>query len=97
MNQICNAIKHLHSMNIAHRDLKPENLLITIENEQEVIKLIDFGFAKEVDNGLKTPVFTTYYAAPEILNNCSLKLNEMKLYNKSCDIWSLGVIMYLFR
>jgi serine/threonine protein kinase len=97
MNQICNAIKHLHSMNIAHRDLKPENLLISNENEQEVIKLIDFGFAKEVDHGLKTPVFTTYYAAPEILKNRSLKLNEMKSYDKSCDIWSLGVIMYLFR
>jgi mitogen-activated protein kinase-activated protein kinase 5 len=97
MYQICNAIQHLHSMNIAHRDLKPENLLITNEKEQEVIKLIDFGFAKVVDHGLMTPCFTTYYAAPEILKNRSLKLNEMKLYDKSCDIWSLGVIMYLFR
>lgn len=88
MHQICSAVKHLHSMSIAHRDLKPENLLLTSQNDEtSVIKLTDFGFAKEVNLGLVTPCYTPYYVAPEVLGSVK--------YDISCDIWSLGVIMYI--
>ena len=86
MRQIVNAVKHLHSMNIAHRDLKPENILLTSKSENSILKLSDFGFAKEVNLGLTTPVYTLYYVPPEILDH-----NIQ--YDKSCDIWSLGIIM----
>jgi mitogen-activated protein kinase-activated protein kinase 2 len=91
MKQICLAVKHLHSINIAHRDLKPENILLSnkIINNSLVIKLTDFGFAKEEDSGLITPCCTPYYVAPEILSVNSFE------YSMSCDIWSLGVIMYI--
>jgi mitogen-activated protein kinase-activated protein kinase 2 len=92
MFQICSAVKHLHSMNIAHRDLKPENLLLQSNEENSIIKLTDFGFAKQVSLGLKTPCFTPYYVAPEILK---AKMNMINTYDISCDIWSLGVIMYI--
>jgi serine/threonine protein kinase len=39
------AIKHCHDHNIAHRDLKPENLLMTSEEDDANVKLVDFGFA----------------------------------------------------
>ena len=55
MFEISSAVKHLHDLNIAHRDLKPENLLLTSNEDDATIKLIDFGFAKEVACGLKTP------------------------------------------
>ena len=42
--QICLAVKHLHDMNIAHRDIKPQNIIIT---KNQILKLIDFGLAKE--------------------------------------------------
>ncbi|KAL7671541.1 hypothetical protein ACOME3_006435 [Neoechinorhynchus agilis] len=86
---ICGAVQHLHSMNIAHRDLKPENLLYTTNDEDAQLKLTDFGFAKEVlgDKPLQTPCYTPYYAAPEILSR--------KQYDKSCDLWSIGVITYI--
>lgn len=88
MHQICSAVKHLHSQSIAHRDLKPENLLLTEQNDViSIIKLTDFGFAKEVNLGLVTPCYTPYYVAPEVLGSVK--------YDISCDIWSLGVIMYI--
>lgn len=87
MHQICSAVKHLHSMNIAHRDLKPENLLLSASDERAIIKLTDFGFAKEVSLGLITPCYTPYYVAPEVLGP--------QRYDISCDIWSLGVILYI--
>uniref|UniRef100_A0A7N4NI30 Ribosomal protein S6 kinase n=1 Tax=Sarcophilus harrisii TaxID=9305 RepID=A0A7N4NI30_SARHA len=66
-----------------------QNLLFTDENDNLEIKVIDFGFArlKPPDNQpLKTPCFTLHYAAPELLNHNG--------YDESCDLWSLGVILY---
>jgi len=89
VKDICVAVKFLHDMNIAHRDLKPENLLYTRKDNCGVLKLTDFGFAKETltRDTLQTPCYTPYYVAPEVLGP--------EKYDKSCDIWSLGVIMYI--
>jgi serine/threonine protein kinase len=89
MHEICVAVKYLHDINIAHRDLKPENLLYTSSASNAILKLTDFGFAKEthIKDTLQTPCFTPYYVAPEVLGP--------EKYDKSCDIWSLGVIMYI--
>lgn len=89
IKDICIAVKFLHDMNVAHRDLKPENLLYSSKDNLGVLKLTDFGFAKEthVRDTLQTPCYTPYYVAPEVLGP--------EKYDKSCDIWSLGVIMYI--
>ena len=55
MFQICKAVNHLHSLGIAHRDLKPENILMETQGDDSFIKLSDFGFAKEANEGLVTP------------------------------------------
>lgn len=89
VRQIALATAHLHSLNVAHRDLKPENLLFVDNSPNALLKLTDFGFAKETTAGLdlKTPCYTPYYVAPEVLGPES--------YDKMCDLWSLGVIMYI--
>ncbi|EFP11771.1 CRE-MAK-2 protein [Caenorhabditis remanei] len=91
VNEICSAVAHLHRMSIAHRDLKPENLLYCTPAASAALKLTDFGFAKKTDEsepqGLKTACFTPYYCAPEVLGT--------EKYDKSCDLWSVGVIMYI--
>ena len=85
--QIMNAINYLHSMNIAHRDLKPENIMMT-KNDSLDLKIIDFGFAITIPPGKreKSMVGTPYYIAPEVLK---------RNYNEKCDIWSMGVILYI--
>lgn len=101
--QIAFAVSHLHTMNIAHRDLKPENLLYKNNAENSPIKLCDFGFAK-LDNGdLMTPQFTPYYVSPQVLEaqrrhrreRSSVSVSSPYTYDKSCDMWSLGVIIYI--
>ncbi|XP_046975906.1 MAP kinase-activated protein kinase 2 [Vanessa cardui] len=90
MHSICVAVRHLHDSNIAHRDIKPENLLYTSMQPNAILKLTDFGFAKETltpADTLQTPCYTPYYVAPEVLGP--------EKYDKSCDIWSLGVVMYI--
>ncbi|ESN90587.1 hypothetical protein HELRODRAFT_108666 [Helobdella robusta] len=87
--QICMALDFLHSNDIAHRDLKPENLLYTSHKPDAKLKLTDFGFAKVTNahKSLQTPCYTPYYVAPEVLGP--------EKYDKSCDMWSLGVITYI--
>merc|ERR1712107_462694 len=81
MKDICNAVKFLHDNDIAHRDLKPENLLISrkIGSYEEIVKLTDFGFAKQTKGKtLQTACYTPYYVAPEVFDS--------RKYDKACDI-----------
>ncbi|MBS1955963.1 MAG: serine/threonine protein kinase [Cyanobacteria bacterium SZAS-4] len=84
-------MEHAHANGFIHRDLKPSNLVLVQETNTEVVKLIDFGIAKNLleDSALtKTGnVFgTPLYMSPE---QCAGK----KLDERS-DIYSLGCIMY---
>uniref|UniRef100_A0AAR2KL98 Ribosomal protein S6 kinase n=1 Tax=Pygocentrus nattereri TaxID=42514 RepID=A0AAR2KL98_PYGNA len=86
MRRLVSAVSHMHDVGVVHRDLKPE---VPLYSTTSAIKIIDFGFArlKPPDNQLlKTPCFTLQYAAPEILTYDG--------YDESCDLWSLGVILY---
>ncbi|KAH0625634.1 hypothetical protein JD844_015224 [Phrynosoma platyrhinos] len=99
------ALQHCHSLNIAHRDLKPENLLFKDNSLDAPVKLCDFGFAKVDQGDLMTPQFTPYYVAPQVLEAQRRHQKEKSgiiptsptpyTYNKSCDLWSLGVIIYV--
>lgn len=102
--QIAQAIQHCHNISIAHRDIKPENLLLKDKGQIMVVKLTDFGFAKVDLGNLATPHFTPYYVSPQILQ--ASKFQKAKragttpegityTYDKSCDLWSLGVILYI--
>ncbi|XP_072102134.1 ribosomal protein S6 kinase alpha-5-like isoform X2 [Mobula birostris] len=89
MRSLVSAVSHMHDAGVVHRDLKPENLLFADETDNAPIKIIDFGFARvrQPDSQpLQTPCFTLEYAAPELLKQDG--------YDESCDLWSLGVILY---
>ncbi|XP_075390054.1 MAP kinase-activated protein kinase 5 isoform X3 [Tenrec ecaudatus] len=104
-NKISLALQHCHLLNIAHRDLKPENLLFKDNSLDAPVKLCDFGFAKIDQGDLMTPQFTPYYVAPQVLEAQRRHQKEKSgtvptsqtpyTYNKSCDLWSLGVIIYV--
>ena len=44
--QVCEGVQHAHQKAIIHRDLKPSNVLVTIQDDKPVPKIIDFGVAK---------------------------------------------------
>ncbi len=89
VSSMLQAVAYCASRGVAHRDLKPENLLLENDNDDSIIKLADFGFAKrsngEIDS-FKTMCGSPSYVAPEIL----LRKN----YDINCDLWSVGVITY---
>uniref|UniRef100_A0A8C5G6K0 Ribosomal protein S6 kinase n=1 Tax=Gouania willdenowi TaxID=441366 RepID=A0A8C5G6K0_GOUWI len=86
---LVSAVSFMHEAGVVHRDLKPENVLFTDDSDDSVLKVIDFGFARLCPAGsapLQTPCFTLQYAAPELFESAG--------YDKACDLWSLGVILY---
>ncbi|EDO39163.1 predicted protein, partial [Nematostella vectensis] len=92
MRKIVSAVEFMHQRGVVHRDLKPENLLFVDNSEDAEIKIVDFGFAcvKPEAQQLQTPCFTLSYAAPEVLDQTVSNSG----YDESCDLWSLGVILY---
>jgi len=90
MRQMLQAAFYMHSNRLAHRDLKPENFLFLRKDgvQDNVLKLIDFGLAKHCEPGqmLKSKVGTPMYMAPQVLT---------RRYDTQCDMWSIGVIMYI--
>jgi len=77
------AVGYLHSKNIAYRDLKPENMLI---DSTGYIKMVDFGFAKEVTNKTYTLCGTPEYLAPEIVMG--------RGHGTGVDWWAVGILIY---
>ena len=91
--QMVEAIGHCHAREVVHRDLKPENLLYAdVEGAPNgsVVKLADFGLARTLEPGRHLSGFsgTPGYVAPEILTST-------RSYGKECDLWSLGVVLYI--
>ena len=89
IHKLSMAIYYLHSYGIVHRDLKPENILMTDLSPQADIRLLDFGLSKIIGNDEKCtePYGTLSFVAPEVLQG--------KPYDKSVDLWSIGIITFL--
>jgi len=88
--QLLFGVEFCHSRKIANRNLKPENLLLMSKTSDIDVKISDFGYAKKVlfPNSLRTQCGTEGYVAPEILEH-------RPAYDVKCDMWSLGVIIYI--
>uniref|UniRef100_A0A8C2MIF3 Serine/threonine-protein kinase 33 n=1 Tax=Cricetulus griseus TaxID=10029 RepID=A0A8C2MIF3_CRIGR len=98
IQSLASAIAYLHNKDIVHRDLKLENIMVKSSftddnNEMNLnIKVTDFGLAvkkhgSRSEGMMQTTCGTPIYMAPEVIN-----AHE---YSQQCDIWSIGVIMYL--
>lgn len=102
VKELADAIAFLHNINIAHRDLKPDNILCVSQDSISPVKLcdLDLGSKVEINHGgcgltpqLLTPVGSAEYMAPEVVEGF---VNEdASPYDKRCDLWSLGVVIYI--
>lgn len=81
--QVLLAINHMHSHNVCHRDIKPENIMV---DENWNIKVIDMSISAFEQGDFTEPYGTPFYVAPEVIEG---------KYTKACDLWSLGVVIYV--
>ncbi|XP_033122519.1 serine/threonine-protein kinase pim-3-like [Anneissia japonica] len=73
--------------NVVHGDLKMENVIVDLYTDR--IKLVDFGFAKFVDDQPIASAFgtTDHYLTPEMLKH-------RFMYAVPAMIWSLGIMLF---
>lgn len=98
ITQACDALEHAHQSGVIHRDLKPGNILLTaIEDEQDYVKLVDFGIAKLLIKDGDKVVDTDIEQKGEVLGSPLYMSPEQCLgleIDGRSDIYSLGVVIY---
>ncbi|XP_054934644.1 ribosomal protein S6 kinase alpha-4 isoform X2 [Physeter macrocephalus] len=86
--RLCQSHPNVVKLHEVHQD---QNILYADDTPGAPVKIIDFGFAhlrpQSPAGPMQTPCFTLQYAAPELL--------AQQGYDESCDLWSLGVILYM--
>lgn len=97
IRDLASALSFLHRKGIAHRDLKPENILCYAHDKECPVKICDFDLGSRVITNesspeLLTPVGSAEFMAPEVVEAF---IGEANAYDKRCDLWSLGVVMYI--
>ncbi|XP_074152401.1 inhibitor of nuclear factor kappa-B kinase subunit alpha isoform X3 [Sminthopsis crassicaudata] len=88
LSDIGSGIQYLHENRIIHRDLKPENIVLQDVGGKIIHKIIDLGYAKDLDQGSLCTSFvgTLQYLAPELFEN--------KPYTATVDYWSFGTMVF---
>ncbi|XP_026176556.1 inhibitor of nuclear factor kappa-B kinase subunit beta [Mastacembelus armatus] len=88
LRDISSALTYLHNKRIIHRDLKPENIVLQQGEKRLIHKIIDLGYAKELDQSSLCISFvgTLQYLAPELI--------ERQKYTVTVDYWSFGTLVF---
>ncbi len=94
LEPIGKALRRAHDLGIVHRDLKPGNVFLARSGDDEIVKVLDFGIAKDVTiTGAATSTSSGMmlgspsYMSPE-------QIRETKQVDHRSDLWSVGVILY---
>ena len=86
---ICDALDYMHKRGIVHRDLKPENVMV---NENDQIKLIDFGIAMKEDARRLTFVnVSSLLGTPDYISPEQVKGARG---DQRSDIYAMGIMLY---
>jgi serine/threonine protein kinase/tetratricopeptide (TPR) repeat protein len=95
--QVCDGVQHAHQKGIIHRDIKPSNVLVTVQDNKPVPKIIDFGVAKAAAQRLTERTLhtelgqligTPAYMSPEQAEMTGLDVDTRT------DVYSLGALLY---
>jgi eukaryotic-like serine/threonine-protein kinase len=103
---ICEAVTYAHQNGVIHRDLKPSNLIVTeqgtaspletLSGQAPLVKVLDFGLARIVDEGGEESLYRTQtamvqgslpYMSPE-------QARGDGVVDLRTDVYALGVLLY---
>lgn len=91
--QVGKALRRAHAAGIVHRDIKPGNLFLAYDDDEEIVKILDFGIAKTTDTPVPeqtepgTMLGSPNYMSPE-------QAAGDKTVDHRSDLWSMAVVLY---
>jgi serine/threonine-protein kinase len=91
--QVGKALTKAHAAGVVHRDLKPGNIYLAQDDDEEIVKVLDFGVAKDatlgLDSSTKTGAIlgTPFYMSPE-------QARGNRAVDHRSDLWALAVVVY---
>ena len=91
-DQVLQCLIEAHELGIVHRDIKPANIFLAVQEEQQVVKVMDFGLARSIladavgITSMGEAVGTLPYMAPEYL--------IMGTISHSMDIYAAGLLIH---
>jgi serine/threonine-protein kinase len=93
--QVAKALHRAHKAGIIHRDLKPANVFLARVDDDEIVKILDFGIVKSMNGGgasgeaTKSDVLmgSPNYMSPE-------QARGARTVDHRTDLWSLGVVLF---
>jgi eukaryotic-like serine/threonine-protein kinase len=93
LRQIAKGLTEAHAIGIVHRDIKPANLFVARAGDEEVVKILDFGIAKEMGSPLVddktqrgTMLGSPHHMSPEQARGADVDARS--------DLWSVGVVLF---
>ncbi len=93
LKQICGSLYEAHSLGLVHRDIKPANVMLNRRGgEPDVVKVLDFGLVKALDEEQQTGQSgglsgTPLYMSPEAIQTPDL-------VDARSDLYAVGAIGY---
>ncbi len=95
--QVCEGVQHAHQKGIIHRDIKPSNIMVAIDGDKPVPKIIDFGVAKATEHRLTEQTLLTQMGVligtPEYMSPEQAEMTGLDIDTRT-DVYSLGVLLY---
>ena len=95
--QVCDGVQHAHHKGIIHRDIKPSNVLVKVEDDKPMPKIIDFGVAKATIQPLTERTMATEVGAmvgtPEYMSPEQVEMSGLDIDTRT-DVYSLGLLLY---
>jgi eukaryotic-like serine/threonine-protein kinase len=92
--QVARALRKAHEAGMIHRDIKPANLFIAKDDDEEVVKILDFGLVKAIGlpsegDATRTDMIvgSLHYLSPE-------QARGRKDLDARSDLWSVGVLAF---
>jgi serine/threonine-protein kinase len=92
ISQLVRGLSRAHEAGVVHRDLKPENVFLVRNDEQSLVKVLDFGIAKGSRASLAARLTrpgrvlgTPFYMSPE-------QFRGSREIDHRADLWSLSAI-----